>query len=279
LGAGGKKHEKMTGILAQTITITSYGNEYLRTGKYTNFYLQNSSFQHCNSVDFIAIRKKNIFTAKKEAIIANNPTEWFTLLKKNDCKKLRLYNHTEQKDDPKLAGLVGGSGNWFIECIYDSYSDFWISNWSHDENLKDKPWIITYRKAVAKQPTINLQFDLRDVREKLKTILEQITEFAFKETAENWGQIFEKAKNTLESKSPETDFYHNDLIVLDNYALENRQLLMSASKAFVFGGMGSWNDIWFENEETQQEYNTLSSGLYRMMIKTIVSSVNKDNNE
>lgn len=274
-----KNIKKMTGILAQTITMTTYGNEYLRTGKPTDFNLLNSTFQHCNSVDFREIRKKNIFTAKKEAIVANTPTEWFIALKKDGCNKLRLYYQTEKSDDHKLAGFAAGGGSWFIECVYDSYSDFWLSNWTHHKNLKDKPWIVTYRKALAKQETINLQFDLKDIREKLRTILEQITEFAFKETDENWGEIFEKAKKTLESKSPETGFYPNDLIVQDNYALENRQLLMSASKAFVFGGMGSWNDIWFKNEEIKQEYNTLSSGLYRIMMKTIVSSINKDYNE
>ena len=269
----------MTGILAQTITLTSYGNEYLKTGELTNFYPQNSTFQHCNSVDFKEMRKKNIFSSKKEVIVADNPIKWFSLLKKDGCRKLRLYFQTEKSDDHKLAGFVGGGGNWFIECVYDNYSDFWISNWTHDKNLTEKPWVVTYVKVVSKQPTINLQFDLKDIREKLKKILEQITEFAFKETSENWGQIFEKAKNTLQNDNPEIDFYHDDLIVVNNYSLENRQLLMSASKAFVFGGMGSWNDMWFENEETEKEYNTLSTELYGMMMTSIISSINKDNNE
>lgn len=269
----------MTGILAQTIALTSYGNEYLRSGKLSDFYPQNSTFQHCNSVDFKELKKKIIFTSKKEFIVANNPIEWFSLLKKEGCSKLRLYYQTEKSDDPKLAGLVGGGGNYFIECIYDNYSDFWISNWTHDKNTTEKPWVVTYRKAVSKQATINLQFDLKDIRFNLKKILEEITDFAFKETSENWGQLFEKAKNTLENDNPEIDFYHDDLIVVNNYSLENRQLLMSASKAFVFGGMGSWNDLWFENEEKEKEHSALSRVLYGMMMTSIVSSINKDNDE
>jgi hypothetical protein len=93
------------------------------------------------------------------------------------------------------------------------------------------------------------------------------------------GQLFEKAKNTLENDNPEIDFYHDDLIVVNNYSLENRQLLMSASKAFVFGGMGSWNDLWFENEEKEKEHNALSTVLYGIMMRSIVSSINKDNDE
>lgn len=54
---------------------------------------------------------------------------------------------------------------------------------------------------------------------------------------------------------------------------------MSASKSFVFGGMGSWNDMWFENEETEKKYNELSTVLYGMMMKTIVGTINKDKRE
>jgi hypothetical protein len=39
-----KNKQKMTEILAQTITLTFYGNEYVRTGDLINFYPQNSTF-------------------------------------------------------------------------------------------------------------------------------------------------------------------------------------------------------------------------------------------
>lgn len=269
----------MTGILAQTITLTSYGNEYLENGKLNDFYPQNSSFEHCHSVEFKEMNKKYFLSKKTEIVCAENPVEWFELLKKEGCKKLRLFYQSEKEDDHKLAGFVGGGGNFFIECIFENYSDFWINNWNYDENLDAKPWKVFYGKAVSKQPTRNQQYNLVEIRTKLKRVLEEITEFAFKETTENWGDIFEKSKNTLESDKPESEFYHNDLIVQNNYELENRQLLMSASKSFVFGGMGSWNDMWFENEETEKKYNELSTELYGMMMKTIVGTINKDKRE
>jgi hypothetical protein len=266
----------MTGILAQIIAITSFGNEYLKNGVLNNFYPENSTFQHCDTIDFREMRKKNIFVSKKEFIIANNPLKWFEYLKKDDCIKLRLYYQTEKSDDHKLAGLVGGGGNWYIECVYEKYSDFWIGRWKHDKEREKKPWIVTYGKAVEKQPTINQQFDIDKTKDELKIVLERITEFAFKETSETWGNIFEKAKKTLESKEPEKDFYHNDLIFNENYKLENRQLLMSASKAFVFGGMGSWNDMWLEPKEIEEKYNSLSAELYETMMKAIRSAINNE---
>jgi len=43
--------------------------------------------------------------------------------------------------------------------------------------------------------------------------------------------------------------------------------------------MGSWNDMWFENEETEKKYNELSTELYGMMMKTIVGTINNDKRE
>ncbi|MHA7944873.1 hypothetical protein ACJOV8_017480 [Formosa sp. 3Alg 14/1] len=269
----------MTGILAQIITITSFGNEYLKNGKLTDFYPQNSTFQHCDYVDFREMKKKNIFSSKKEITVSKNPIEWFEYLKSKNCKKLRLFYQTVKEDDHKMAGFVGGGGNWFIETINSTHSDFWISRWNHDKNLTEKPWQVTYGKAIEKRPIINQQLDLIQTRENLKTCLEKITEFAYKETTENWGKIFETARETLENESPESDFYHNDLIIWNNYDLQNRQLLMSASKAFVFGGMGSWNDMWFDKKEIEEKYNELSSELYDTMMKSITCAINKDKME
>ena len=266
----------MTGTLVQIITITSFGNEFLKNGKLTDYYPQNSSFQFCDFVDFREIQKKNFFSSKKEVVMAKNPIEWFENLKKSGCEKLRLFHQTEKENEHQMAGFSGGGGNWFIETVYPNHSDFWLGNWNHDKELIEKPWQVTYRKAVEKQPTRNQKFELITARTALHNILERITDFAFKETNENWGTIFENAKKTLHSESPETNFYHNDLIKKENYDLQNRQLLLGASKAFVFGGMGSWNDMGFENDETNTIYNELSSELYNSINKSIVCAINND---
>jgi hypothetical protein len=266
----------MTGTLVQIITITSFGNEFMNKGKLPDFYPQNSSFQFCDFVDFREIKKNYFFSSKKEVIIAKNPIEWFENLKNSGCEKLRLFHQTDTENDHQMAGFIGGGGNWFIEAVYSNHSDFWLGNWNHDKDSIEKPWQVTYRKGVEKQPTRNQQFELTTTRAELNNILERITDFAFKETSENWGTIFENAKKTLNSERPETDFYHNDLIMKENYDLQNRQLLLSASKAFVFGGMGSWNDMGFENEDTNTTYNDLSSELYTLMNKSIVCAINDD---
>jgi hypothetical protein len=51
------------------------------------------------------------------------------------------------------------------------------------------------------------------------------------------------------------------------------QLLGAAETAWVFGGMGSWNDMGFHGE-TQTHYEEVSEELYKLVNKVIVASAN-----
>ncbi len=152
----------MTGTLAQIIAITSFGNDYLKSGKLIDFYPQNSTFQHCDFVDFREMRNK------KEVVIAKNPIEWFKYLESKKCLKLRLFYQSSNKDDYKFAGFVGGGGNWFIETIFSQHSDLWVSHWDYNKKLDKKPWQVTYEKVYEKQSIINQELDIDQTREKLK---------------------------------------------------------------------------------------------------------------
>ena len=132
----------MTGILAQTISLTSFGNEYLLNGKLNDFFPNHSAFEHCSTVQFIAKKKENFFSSKKETIVAENPEIWFELLKKENCKKLRLYFQSSKVDDYKSAGFVGGGGDWLIEAVYKNHSDFWINKWEPDR--EKNAWKVNY---------------------------------------------------------------------------------------------------------------------------------------
>jgi len=265
----------MTGILAQTIAMVSFGNEYLKGNQLKNFFPENSVFQYCNSVDFREMKKPSFFSSKREVVIAENPIEWFRYLSDKNCKTIKLYYQRTEPDDYRLVAFVGGGGNWFIECVYQDYSDFWISNWNHDKTSKTIPWNVLYGKAMNNQPIMRFSGNLPATRAKLKEILIEVADFAFQETTENWGKTFEKALATLDDKNPVMNYY-KDFIVRDNYSLESLQLLISACNAFVFGGMGSWNDFIFENRRTNETYSLLSSKLYNAIAESILVAVNND---
>jgi len=91
--------------------------------------------------------------------------------------------------DYKLAGLVGGGGTWLIDAIYNSYSDGWANRW--DVTRKDDPqnniWTVNYGRTIKSIPTINLQIDQQQCKNKLNETLVEIQDFAFQHNLDNWG--------------------------------------------------------------------------------------------
>ncbi|MBD2801615.1 hypothetical protein ID854_14460 [Xenorhabdus sp. M] len=52
----------------------------------------------------------------------------------------------------------------------------------------------------------------------------------------------------------------------DNYLpKEYLQLFNCCRSAWVFGGMGSWNDIYFSDKDINQEYHSLSDKLFELI--------------
>ncbi len=271
----------MTGILSQIIALTAYGNNYLINGKIpTDFNSANTTFQFCNKVEFRDFKKMFFFLKPKETIISSNPTEWFKYLKSCGCQHLRLYfEYSEDQSfakDHQLAELVGGGGSWLIEAIYDNYSNYWANKWEvTNQNATDnKIWSVNYGITVKKQHISNLQIDNQKIKDKLRHTLTEIADFAFKKNLQSWGEQFDKAKETLDSFSPEENYYHKDLIPIDNYSVTAKQILFSAVSAWVFGGMGSWNDLGFESKEDNEKYDRLSDQLYSNINEAIIAGIN-----
>lgn len=271
----------MTGTLSQLITLTTYGNDYLINGHLpTNFYPAHKTFQFCNKVDFREFKKRFFFSKSKETIITDNPSEWFSYLKSHGCKKLRLYFEYSKDQslakDHKLAGMVGGGGLWLMEAVYDAYSNYWQDRW--EVTRKTDPgnniWTVNYGMIVKKLPTSNLQIEQANVKEALKQTLIEIIDFARKQNLEDWVKVFDKANAILESDTPHEYYYDEKLIPINNYSLTAKQILFSAGSAWVFGGMGSWNDLGFDGKEENDLYENLSKRLYSTINQAIISATN-----
>lgn len=271
----------MTGIVAQIIALTAFGNDFLNNGKVpADFNSKNTTFEYCNKVDFREFKKQFFFSKVKEMVAAENPTKWFEYLKADGCKHLRLYFEYSKDQgiakDHQLAGFVGGGGLWLIEAVYDNCSNYWLNRWEGtDPNAPDnKIWSVNYGMTAVKQPTINLQIDNDEIKIELRRSLTEITNFAIGQNLNYWVEQFEKAKSFLDSRLPEENFYQKDLIPVENYSLTAKQILFSAASSWVFGGMGTWNDLVFDRDEDQAEYDRLSAQLYSNINKAIVAAIN-----
>lgn len=271
----------MTGTLHQLITLVTFGNDYLLNNTLPdNFYPSNKTFTFCNKVDFHLFRKISFSSKFSEIIIANDPEKWFEYLKENKCKFLRLYyepsKNISSPGDHMLAGFVGGGGSWMIEAVIHDHSIFWVNRW--EVTKKDDPkrniWSVSYAGNAEEQITRNLQPGLEPSKVNLRNALSEIKEFSSAQELGNWVTIFDNAEKKLDNAIADNGEYYDDLIPADNYSLPAKQLLFSAASAWVFGGMGSWNDQGFSDNQSNELYDRLSATLYDSIIEAIISAVN-----
>lgn len=78
---------------------------------------------------------------------------------------------------------------------------------------------------------------------------------------------------SLISSDPFADWESPERKLFGLLPAEGQQLLSTANSAWVFGGMGWWNDMSFEGE-TQQQYDELSDRLYQLLNEAVVTGVN-----
>lgn len=274
-------HTIMLTSTAQAIALLAYGNDFLKNGRpHTDLFKQNSTFAHCNQVMFARSSKSFFLSRVKEKIVANDPAEWFVQLKKAGCRKLHLHSISARSQlrtpEHMTAGFVGGGRQIFIAAVYDKRSEeYWANRWavSNPDAPDQKIWSVKYETVELKDPG-QVVMELANIKETFYNTLRDIADFAGSNEEPFWKDRFVKAQLILDSNEPEKQYCHQDLLPPDTYSLLARQVLFAAGEAWVFGGMGSWNDMGFPDKETNELYERLSRQLYMDINNAIIAAVN-----
>lgn len=266
----------MNGPIAQSVSIVIHGNAFLN-GSELPRYEQNSTFAFCEKIVFVKLETGKS-GGPREAIYAENPKDWYRMLLREHCSGLRLSFRSRNKDgvpDRMLAGFVGGGGDRFLETIMPGGSDLWAARWEvGDKNAKDRRiWRVAYG-CVAKADTQASSIDLHKRAAELRGALSNCRLFAEGNDLDNFARCFRNAIETIESKGEKRYGFHKDLAVESTVSLLAEILLDACQSAWVFGGMGSWNDLYFEGE-SMKKYNELSERLYQAVNNAIVDAANE----
>jgi hypothetical protein len=175
-----------------------------------------------------------------------------------------------------LAAFVGGGGRWLIESAFETSSDYWEARWqvTNQKAPDRKIWRVSYgvvAKSAKQSPST--QIDLLSINRRLERILSDIRDFARKQKLDQFAACFQNGIDCLKSDKAMGKNYNKDIVPPGWYSLQAEQLLAAASNAWVFGGMGSWNDLGFDGEENKI-YEDLSSKLYSIINESIETAVN-----
>jgi hypothetical protein len=264
--------------IAQVIALTLFGNGALQGQQVDqNYFPSNSTFAFCEYVKFVDASHDT--DQSKETSYADNPLEWINRLISSNVQTLRLiYTSSEQDElsDRMTAGFVGGGGRWLIEAITPKGSDYWEASWEvGDENHpNDLIWQVTYGRIAKSEQSVQIDSrKLSEVKSDLTATLNEIINFADKHKLNEFSKSFRHGLKVLESNNPLEEVFHKDIAPDGLLNTEASQLLAASQAAWVFGGMGSWNDLGFEGSE-QEYYVELSESLYQLLNEAYFVAVN-----
>jgi len=266
----------MSKDIARNVALVTYGNLFLQ-GKGAEFDIDTLITHNCYGLDFVDPPIEGIAGSSK--ILASDTSKWFSYLKDQGAKKLKLYfKKSEQSDLPDhiSSAFVGGGSHWFIEVQFDSTSDLYLSEWIPSGDIGNdtrKTHYLRFNRDLT--PIDDTSLSVSEAREKLRAVLQELSDFVggFEHT-KHWMGNFEYAIHTLKEFEPQVA---DEFLPAGIYSKEAHQLLQAAFASWVFGGMGSFNDMahMAMSSDNHKSHAQLSEELYSAICDAVVSASNR----
>ncbi len=250
----------MVGPTAQLVALACHFNAAARGLSFGHFFPSNSTARFCESIRFGD---------------APTPDEW--LAREAQPGRRALVAH-QCFEDPGAcrtsAGMIGGGGRWQLQIASAGRTDVWESHWQVGN--RDAPerriWRVSYAPAGNPIPPA---LDPPDaVLSNLQKTLAEALAFCTTHCLGGFAVRFSTAAECLASADPFSLVFHRDLAPAGLLSLPSQQLLAACQAAWVFGGMGSWNDQGFEGA-TQLRYEALSNELFALLNRAICAAINQ----
>ncbi|WP_233183033.1 hypothetical protein [Paenibacillus sonchi] len=254
----------MNGELHQLLLITALGNGNLMSGADAS----NSELEHTG---FLDVR----FLAEGGGQSWNWP-EWLAELKNNGCQRLML-NGTASTAAWNSSGFSGNGAPGGVTSLGACGESLWKAEWRMDQYRSRTKWKVTYteQKIADGQQGSREFLPLADLSAHLEEVLREMGDLADGIGEQFWtNNFFEPARVILKGKAPAAQPpFHLPAVYKD----QARFLLNAVYKAWVFGGMGSWNDnppYSAYLHEREQDYTLLSARLYETLVQCARGAVN-----
>jgi hypothetical protein len=153
-------------------------------------------------------------------------------------------------------------------------SEFWIARWTvHDQDAPEhRVWRVTYGRVFVGATANRRSNNLEDTPTRLKQALCEIHSFSGRNKCGEFTQCFADALDTLGSGGQHVHGYHKDLCPDAQTSDQAWTILDACQKEWVFGGMGSWNDMGLEGTD-QKEYERVSEKLFHTLNQAISDAV------
>lgn len=239
----------------RNVLLTAFGNAFLQ-GKNVSFDNRNPAAYGLSSIKFVHDLPGE--QAGWIEYLANNPNDWFQYLKNEGYKRLYV-------SDTETAGI-----EWAIFTVKDNEYDIWSNKTVIEKGFPRTLYYIEKNKKGKPEIAIN---SLEKSKLELKKILEGMITFTIKTELKNWQSIFERALSQL-FNDKENELLEEGVLPEGCFEIDSKQIISACNEAWVFGGMGSWSDVTFQDNDIHQEYEDLSYKLYSILRSSLFSVIN-----
>jgi len=270
----------MVGPVALSVSLTLHINARVRSLPTPSF--GNSSTLYCEFIRFLH-RTEPPNPANPDPdwhIVADGADAWLNSLS-GVRRALLAY---EPSGDPRLSdrmssGFVGGGGHWFV-CLDRGAFECWEGWWRvGDQKAADRRiWQVHYARVVESYPIDAQQLSeitlpVAQAAAALRHSLERTRAFALRHSLDGFVASFDRALACLNPSLPAPEPFHKDLAPIGVLPHEAARLLAACQHGWVFGGMGSWNDLGIQGE-AKLEYDTVSDDLFHQINRSFCIATN-----
>lgn len=256
----------MNGELYQLSKLVLYVKRSMRTGIEEAF----SPGNHESRIVFSFIPKKlMVFRHAEEC---GDALSWMKSLKKRNLRDIHLISFFEE-DNIQLAGFANSLKQGIVTEYTNGKTTFWAVRSEFDKD--QKAWSYFYKEFdwTGRRPAA---YTFDGCREGFEKVLLDIEKLARELVFESFAGTFRGAYDILAGDNPPSvpEWMKNALQDLEG---ERLRLFLAASRADVFGGMGSWNDdpaCRAHTDGLEADYKRLSHDLYVSVRKALMNAVN-----
>jgi hypothetical protein len=265
--------QPVNGELAQLVALATYGNAWFAGSPdqpAPDLEHGNSTFQHVARVLF------RFHAAKAGPDARPSVAEWLALSRERGTTRLSLHipvpttgsgARIDRLPDRIASGLSGGV-HWGLVAESGAAARAWLPTWAFlgDPELAGGTWEVTYDEMGAVRGLAPFS-DIGAAHRDLMGAVERAEAFAASQGWQDWREWLASAR------AADVPRFHPDLLPPDGFGDEARQLVAIAASAWVFGGMGSWNDGWPSEGQVRMQYDAVSDDLYLAICAAFVTAV------
>ncbi len=257
----------MNGELHQLLLLSSAANFYLRTREYRSL----EGFDpEVFRLHFQDEHGQPLPTARRKDAVQI----WLHHLKKLRCRGVLAIQLGAGVKDRELSGFAGGGRRLALVARFDTFDEIWTADWRSQRQGNASYWNITYRcRRTTEFDWSTDRTDLERSAGRLEQALMEIGKLADKIGEEHWKiNFFDPALDLLSGRAP----VQNQLP--GGYSERAQRVYAAVYRSWVFGGMGSWNDVppYSAHEHgLSAEFDACSDALYSAMQEALEAAVNE----